>query len=121
MTMPKQRAGEQVLSMDVIPRVQSIGVIWRIRISGWWRWCPLGFALAVAPHVFWEPLSQEEKENVGAWLRSINGLEMPNTNWLVLMRIICGKYLLGMYRLWFRVFANLGLKKNGAGLLPLAY
>ncbi|KAJ5802528.1 CAZyme family GH154 [Penicillium pulvis] len=59
--------------------------------------CPLGFALAVAPHVFWDPLSEKEKLNVGNWLRSINGLEMPNTNWL-----------------WFRVFANLGLKKNGA-------
>ncbi|KAJ5777422.1 CAZyme family [Penicillium odoratum] len=59
--------------------------------------CPLGFALAVAPHVFWEPLSEKERSNVGGWLRSINGLEMPNTNWL-----------------WFRVFANLGLKTNGA-------
>ncbi|KAJ5946575.1 CAZyme family GH154 [Penicillium verhagenii] len=59
--------------------------------------CPLGFALAVAPHVFWDPLSEKERGHVGGWLRSINGLEMPNTNWL-----------------WFRVFANLGLKKNGA-------
>lgn len=59
--------------------------------------CPLGFALAVAPHVFWEPLSEKEKGDVGAWLRSINGLEMPNTNWLVLLRVICGKYLLTRY------------------------
>ncbi|KAJ5708148.1 CAZyme family GH154 [Penicillium malachiteum] len=59
--------------------------------------CPLGFALAVAPHIFWEPLSKKERSNFGGWLRSINGLEMPNTNWL-----------------WFRVFTNLGLKTNGA-------
>lgn len=58
--------------------------------------CPLGFTLAVAP-VFWESLSEKERTNVEAWLgNSINLKNMPNTNWL-----------------WFRVFANLGLKKNG--------
>ncbi|KAG0648248.1 hypothetical protein D0Z07_5385 [Hyphodiscus hymeniophilus] len=58
--------------------------------------CPLGFTLAVAP-VFWESLSEKERANVEAWLgNSINSKHMPNTNWL-----------------WFRVFANLGLKKNG--------
>ncbi|KAI1876547.1 hypothetical protein JX265_004073 [Neoarthrinium moseri] len=77
--------------------------------------CPLGFALAVAP-VFWQSMSEKERGNVEAWLgNSINEkkyvgpqlhpfagdayltwLSMPNTNWL-----------------WFRVFANLGLKKNG--------
>ncbi|RDW70440.1 hypothetical protein BP5796_08837 [Coleophoma crateriformis] len=59
--------------------------------------CPLGFLLAVAP-VFWQSLNEKEKENVETWLgNSINSKNMPNTNWL-----------------WFRVFANLGLKKNGA-------
>ncbi|ETS77150.1 hypothetical protein PFICI_11024 [Pestalotiopsis fici W106-1] len=58
--------------------------------------CPLGFALAVAP-VFWESMNERERGNVEAWLgNSINEKNMPNTNWL-----------------WFRVFANLGLKKNG--------
>lgn len=58
--------------------------------------CPLGFALAVAP-VLWTSLSDKEKGNVENWLgNSINEKNMPNTNWL-----------------WFRVFANLGLKKNG--------
>ncbi|EJT74057.1 hypothetical protein GGTG_07906 [Gaeumannomyces tritici R3-111a-1] len=58
--------------------------------------CPLGFALAVAP-VFWDSMSAKEKENMETWLgNSINEKNMPNTNWL-----------------WFRVFANLGLKKNG--------
>ncbi|SPO00785.1 uncharacterized protein DNG_03533 [Cephalotrichum gorgonifer] len=58
--------------------------------------CPLGFALAVAP-VFWDNLTEKERSNVETWLgNSINEKNMPNTNWL-----------------WFRVFANLGLKKNG--------
>ncbi|KAJ5175374.1 uncharacterized protein N7482_001251 [Penicillium canariense] len=59
--------------------------------------CPIGFTLAVAPHIFWDPLSEKQKDNVTKWLNSINAREMPNTNWL-----------------WFRVFANLGLKSNGA-------
>ncbi|KAK8058353.1 hypothetical protein PG994_008801 [Apiospora phragmitis] len=58
--------------------------------------CPFGYALAVAP-VFWQSLNGKERGNVEAWLgNSINEKNMPNTNWL-----------------WFRVFANLGLKKNG--------
>ncbi|GKT58670.1 hypothetical protein ColTof3_06009 [Colletotrichum tofieldiae] len=58
--------------------------------------CPLGFSLAVAPTI-WENLSEKERVNVENWLgNSINEKNMPNTNWL-----------------WFRVFANLGLKKNG--------
>ncbi|KAI9923670.1 hypothetical protein ASPWEDRAFT_50160 [Aspergillus wentii DTO 134E9] len=59
--------------------------------------CPIGFTLAVAPHFFWDPLTDKQKENVANWLASINAREMPNTNWL-----------------WFRVFANLGLRTNGA-------
>ncbi|KAK4193100.1 hypothetical protein QBC35DRAFT_482622 [Podospora australis] len=58
--------------------------------------CPLGFALGVAPEI-WGGLTEREKKNVEGWLgNSINEKNMPNTNWL-----------------WFRVFANLGLKKNG--------
>lgn len=84
--------------------------------------CPLGFALAVAPHVFWEPLSQKEKDNVGAWLRSINELEMPNTNWLVLLRIICGIYLLTPYiQALVPGFRKSRIAKEWCCLLPLAY
>ncbi|KAI1501121.1 hypothetical protein F5X99DRAFT_383959 [Biscogniauxia marginata] len=58
--------------------------------------CPLGYALAVAPTI-WQSLNEKERVNVEKWLgNSINEKNMPNTNWL-----------------WFRVFANLGLKKNG--------
>lgn len=59
--------------------------------------CPIGFTLAVAGKDFWDPLSDKEKSNVAVWIGSMNDKEMPNTNWL-----------------WFRVFANLGLKANGA-------
>jgi hypothetical protein len=59
--------------------------------------CPLGFALCVAPEKLWEPLTEVEKGNVQRWLGWINEKEMPNTNWL-----------------WFRVFANLAMKSNGA-------
>ncbi|KAF9698833.1 hypothetical protein EKO04_003129 [Ascochyta lentis] len=59
--------------------------------------CPIGFTLAVANKQFWDPLTDKQKKNVETWLGSMNGKEMPNTNWL-----------------WFRVFANLGLAKNGA-------
>ncbi|GAO18332.1 uncharacterized protein UV8b_06751 [Ustilaginoidea virens] len=59
--------------------------------------CPLGFALAVIPNI-WDKFSSRERSNIEAWLgNSINEKNMPNTNWL-----------------WFRVFANLGLKKCGA-------
>lgn len=59
--------------------------------------CPIGFTLAIAGKDFWEPLTEQQKNNVAAWIGSMNDKEMPNTNWL-----------------WFRVFANLGLKANGA-------
>jgi hypothetical protein len=57
--------------------------------------CPLGIALILAPQQLWTPLTAAEKDNVTAWLSSINAKKMPNTNWL-----------------WFRVFANLGLLAN---------
>lgn len=59
--------------------------------------CPIGYTLAIAHKDFWDPLTDKQKKNVEAWLGSMNDKDMPNTNWL-----------------WFRVFANLGLAKNGA-------
>lgn len=59
--------------------------------------CPIGFTLAIAGKDFWDPLTDEQKTNVANWIGSMNDKEMPNTNWL-----------------WFRVFANLGLRANGA-------
>ncbi|KAK3711700.1 hypothetical protein LTR37_009477 [Vermiconidia calcicola] len=59
--------------------------------------CPIGYMLAIAGKDFWDPLTEKQKQNVATWIGSMNDKEMPNTNWL-----------------WFRVFANLGLKANGA-------
>ncbi|RYN52980.1 Negative regulator of the PHO system [Alternaria tenuissima] len=59
--------------------------------------CPIGFTLAVANKQFWDPLTDKQKKNVETWLGSMNDKKMPDTNWL-----------------WFRVFANLGLERNGA-------
>ena len=36
----------------------------------------IGFALAIAGDTFWKPLSDQEKHNVGAWLRSMNDREV---------------------------------------------
>ena len=73
----------------------------RIRAPGIWghiedidqrmvEMCPIGFTLAVAPHVFWDPLNAAQKENVANWLNSINEREMPNTNWYVRFAFGCG-------------------------------
>jgi hypothetical protein len=43
--------------------------------------CPIGFTLAVANKQFWDPLTVKQKKNVETWLGSMNGKEMPNTNW----------------------------------------
>jgi hypothetical protein len=58
--------------------------------------CPIGFTLCVAPKDFWEGLGEKGQTDVANWLRWINDKQMPDTNWL-----------------WFRVFAQLGLWKNG--------
>ncbi|KAK3117642.1 hypothetical protein LTR53_000770 [Teratosphaeriaceae sp. CCFEE 6253] len=63
--------------------------------------CPIGYTLAIAGDAFWDPLSDRQKTNVANWIGSMNDKEMPDTNWL-----------------WFRVFANLGLKANGAPHSP---
>lgn len=48
--------------------------------------CPIGYTLAIAGKQFWNPLSQREKDNVTAWIGSMNDKEMPNTNWYVVPR-----------------------------------
>jgi len=56
----------------------------------------LGFALAVAPKLFWEPLSAGTRRNLVAWLRRINEVKLAENNWL-----------------FFRVLVNLGLRRCG--------
>ncbi|KIJ63852.1 hypothetical protein HYDPIDRAFT_91565 [Hydnomerulius pinastri MD-312] len=57
----------------------------------------IGYSLAVAREQLWDPLDEQSKQHLGAWLGGMNDKEMPNTNWL-----------------WFRVFANLGLSRVGS-------
>lgn len=42
---------------------------------------PIGFSLAMCPDKFFEPLSQQAKDNLIRWLGGINGKDMPDTNW----------------------------------------
>ncbi|KAG8769630.1 hypothetical protein FRC20_004497 [Serendipita sp. 405] len=53
----------------------------------------IGFTLVVAKEKIWDKLSESGRDNLTSWLNCINDKDMPNTNWL-----------------WFRVFANLGLR-----------
>lgn len=58
--------------------------------------CCLGYTLAVAPNVFWEPLTEKQRANVTSWLGSFNAREMPNTNWFVSRWISdCAAYIAG--------------------------
>ncbi|GKU09914.1 unnamed protein product [Fusarium langsethiae] len=55
----------------------------------------IAFAIIAAPNRFYNPLSDSQKNNIKSWLSSINGKQMPPTNWR-----------------WFRVFCNLALVKT---------
>jgi hypothetical protein len=57
----------------------------------------IGYALLAAPELFWDPLSDEARKNISAWLYTINQFELPPTNWY-----------------FFQVFANAGLRNVGA-------
>ena len=54
----------------------------------------ISFALLTAPDAFYNPLPEECKRHVAAWLKGINGKVMPVNNWR-----------------WFRVLSNLALIK----------
>ena len=56
----------------------------------------LGLALMVAPNVFFEPLAKKDKENLAAWLYTINDHEIMTNNWVM-----------------FSVMVNMGLKNVG--------
>lgn len=55
-----------------------------------------GFALSIAPEVFWEPLSAKAKADLSTWLEHINHVLLVPNNWL-----------------FFRVLVNLGLWRVG--------
>ncbi|KAH7166504.1 hypothetical protein EDB81DRAFT_782345 [Dactylonectria macrodidyma] len=52
----------------------------------------ISFALLSAPEAFFHSQDERTRQNIEAWLRGMNGKEMPANNWR-----------------WFRVFANLAL------------
>ncbi|RDZ51030.1 hypothetical protein C5C07_15520 [Haloferax sp. Atlit-4N] len=58
---------------------------------------PLGFALALQPDVFWDPLSDAEQSRLAEWLNGTNDAELYDCNWH-----------------WFRVLSNMGLRSVGA-------
>lgn len=39
------------------------------------------YALHLAPHVLWEPLSSLQRDSVIAWLDQVNGCTTPDSNW----------------------------------------
>ena len=57
----------------------------------------LGWGLAVAPQVFWEPLSKRERTRFARWLTHVRKAECGDNNWR-----------------YFRVLVNLGLRRVGA-------
>lgn len=57
----------------------------------------LGLGLALAPHKLWDPLSEQQKQQVYTWLNQINLVDHSNpNNWLM-----------------FTVLVNVGFKKAG--------
>lgn len=58
----------------------------------------IGLALALVPEKVWEPLSEQAKVDLAAWLGQINQRHPADNNWL-----------------FFRVLVNLGLDRVGAG------
>ena len=52
-----------------------------------------GYALLAIPHIVWDPLSNEDKENFANWLSYINKRAIPECNW-VFFRILVNCALL---------------------------
>jgi hypothetical protein len=57
---------------------------------------PIALALCLAREHLWDPLAETERARLGAWLRRINEVEIPDNNWL-----------------FFRVLVNVGLLSAG--------
>lgn len=55
-----------------------------------------GYALALTPEKIWDPLNDQEKENLFIWLNQINNISVYDCNWL-----------------FFPILVNLGLKAVG--------
>ena len=58
---------------------------------------PIAFGLMAVPGILWEPLPEEAKDNLSAWLYQINVHEMPKCNWYF-FRVIVNTALKGLGR-----------------------
>lgn len=56
----------------------------------------ISYGLILAPDKLWEPLKEQEKDNLAKWLYGINQYELPICNWIL-----------------FAVLVNIALKKLG--------
>lgn len=56
----------------------------------------ISYGLILTPEKLWEPLSEEEKDNLAKWLYGINEYQLPICNWIL-----------------FAVLVNIALKKLG--------
>ena len=56
----------------------------------------IGCAILEVPQLIWQPLAENEKQNLARWLHTINAHELPHCNWL-----------------FFRVLGNLALDSVG--------
>ena len=57
----------------------------------------IALCLMIAPGSFWEPLSAGEKENLRAWLATIQERRLPSNNWHFFRLLVCCAFrLLGL-------------------------
>ncbi len=59
----------------------------------------VALSLLIAPATFWEPLSAKAKADLAAWLATINGVELPPTNW-EFFRVLVNVALMRVGRSW---------------------
>ena len=79
----------------------SIGEMFMMWTSGLWKWRLLPGGLLMAPQVLWDPLTEQEKNNLAAWLDGINHYALPPCNWM-----------------FFAILVNVALKERGMHYHP---
>jgi hypothetical protein len=71
---------------------------------------PLSYAIALKPDVFFHNQSDKAKKDIAAFLESCIGKPMPDSKSIGLTKLMIANWL------WFRVFANLALRRIGSDL-----
>jgi hypothetical protein len=69
---------------------------------------PLSYAIALKPEVFYENQCEKAKKDIAAFLESCIGKPMPDSESKERRKLIPANWL------WFRVFANLALRRIGS-------